>query len=257
MPNRMDKNMGFAKLVDSIIHSSIWSEPLPTRVLWVTMLAMKDENGLVAASMSGLQRAANITPEEFDRAIASLESPDKDSRTPDHEGRRIEKIDGGWLVLNHELYRLEEGKKREQTRERVRRHRAKKQGLTEDVTQSNVTHALPSVSVSVSDSVSVEKEASDLPTIKEVVSFLNETLGTRYSHKTIDTKKLVRARLADGFELNDFKLVIRWKHHEWKGEEKTRAWLRPSTLFGNKFESYLNAARIEDTKRQENKIHGV
>lgn len=97
--------MGFTKLDEGIVHSSIWSEALATRVLWVTMLAMADSNGFVSSSRSGLLRAANIPEADFNVAIEILEAPDPDSRSPEHGGRRIEKCDGGWMVLNYRRYR--------------------------------------------------------------------------------------------------------------------------------------------------------
>ena len=97
--------MGFTKLDEGIVHSSIWSESYPTRLLWVTMLAMCDSKGFVASSRSGLIRAANITEGEFDISVAILEAPDEDSRSPEFDGRRVEKRDGGWQVLNYQKYR--------------------------------------------------------------------------------------------------------------------------------------------------------
>jgi hypothetical protein len=97
--------MGFTKLDSGIVLSSVWSESLATRVVWITLLAMKDFEGKVLCSRQGLMRSANVPKEEFDEAIRTLESPDEDSRSVEYEGRRIEKIDGGWIVLNHFKYR--------------------------------------------------------------------------------------------------------------------------------------------------------
>jgi hypothetical protein len=97
--------MGFAKLDECIIDSSIWAEPPEVRVVWITMLAKADADGYVASSMSGLQRASNVSKEHTENAVRILEAPDADSRTPDNEGRRIEKVDGGWLILNYRKYR--------------------------------------------------------------------------------------------------------------------------------------------------------
>jgi hypothetical protein len=147
--------MGFAKLDHGILNSSIWAESPATRVLWITMLAMKDENGFVASSRSGLARIANISQVEFEAAILCLESPDKDSRTSDNEGRRVSKIEGGWVILNNDKYRLHGEISKEQTRNRVRRYRDRlRQSKNDNVTRRSVTCTLPSVSVSVSDSVS-------------------------------------------------------------------------------------------------------
>lgn len=69
------------------------------------MLAMADRKGRVWASLPGLANRARVTLEEAETAITLFLSPDKYSRTTDNEGRRIEPIDGGWRLLNHEKYR--------------------------------------------------------------------------------------------------------------------------------------------------------
>lgn len=96
---------GFVKLYSSITSSSVWSESKEVRVLWITMLAEAGPDGVVAASVPGIARFANLTVEECEAALVVLEAPDKHSRTKDDEGRRIRPVDGGWLVLNHQKYR--------------------------------------------------------------------------------------------------------------------------------------------------------
>ena len=73
----------------------------------------------------------------------------------------------------------------------------------------------------------------------EIVDYLNQKAGTRYKHSSEDTRKHIRARVNDGYTIDDFKTVIDRKVEEWKGTEWEK-FLRPSTLFGSKFESYLN-----------------
>lgn len=141
--------MPYSKLDCGITKSSIWAEALHVRVVWISFLAEKDENGFVESSRSGMIRICNVTPEQFDEAVSKLESPDPDSRTPDNEGRRISKIEGGWVVLNHEKYRLSTDIQRDKTRERVKRYRERLKNVT-DCTDCNVTQALAPVSVSVS-----------------------------------------------------------------------------------------------------------
>jgi hypothetical protein len=143
--------MAFSKLDPKITSSSLWDQKDHVVRVWVAFLAEKDENGLVISSYGSMRRTCNVTDDQdgikFDEAIKILESPDPDSRTPDFDGRRIEKINGGWIVLNHEKYRLNDCIIREQTKERVRRFRDKNK-------QCNVTDTLPSVSVSEYGSVS-------------------------------------------------------------------------------------------------------
>ena len=73
----------------------------------------------------------------------------------------------------------------------------------------------------------------------EIVSYLNERAGTHYRNTSDKTQAVIRARLNDGFSLSDFKTVIDKKCDDWIGTEYEK-YLRPETLFGTKFESYLN-----------------
>lgn len=113
----------YVKLFASILDSSIWSENYPTRLVWITMLAMADAAGVVKASTSGVARRAAVTRKEADAAIAVLCSPDKDRPDQPHEGRRLEVIDGGWFVLNYEKYREIRTQQQFRDAQRQRKHR--------------------------------------------------------------------------------------------------------------------------------------
>lgn len=82
----------------------------------------------------------------------------------------------------------------------------------------------------------------------EVVDYLNLRAGTKYRSTSEDTRKHIRARVNDGYTLDDFKAVIDRKVAEWKGTEWEK-FLRPSTLFGSKFESYLNQKEEPKVKK--------
>lgn len=142
--------MHYAKVFDTIIHSSIWAEPSDTRVLWITMLVMSDRDGVIQASTSGLARAANITLESCKAALSILEAPDIDSKDKDYGGRRVERLDsGGWKVLNKAKYRDLQTPEQAGWAERQRRHRESKEG------GSHVTSRDPS-STSVSGSTQIK-----------------------------------------------------------------------------------------------------
>jgi uncharacterized phage protein (TIGR02220 family) len=72
----------------------------------------------------------------------------------------------------------------------------------------------------------------------EIIEYLNEVLGTRLK-ATDKVKSLVSARIREGHSLDDFKTVIDKKYAEW-GKTDMAKYLRPETLFGNKFNGYLN-----------------
>ena len=75
--------------------------------------------------------------------------------------------------------------------------------------------------------------------IKEIIDYLNERAGTNYKTTTQKTRDIIKARLNEKFTVEDFKVVIDKKVSDWKGTEWEK-FLRPETLFSNKFEGYLN-----------------
>ena len=88
-------------------------------------------------------------------------------------------------------------------------------------------------------------------TCTEVIEYLNLKAQTRYRSSTPKTKQLIRARLSEGFILDDFKIVIDNKVSDWKGTEWEK-FLRPETLFGTKFEGYLNARQTVQKSTNKN-----
>lgn len=75
--------------------------------------------------------------------------------------------------------------------------------------------------------------------VKTIVGYLNEKAGTRYKFSTRKTQQHINARLNEGYTLQDFQTVIDKKCTEWMNTDMEK-FLRPETLFGTKFESYLN-----------------
>jgi hypothetical protein len=96
---------GYTKLLGSLIHSTIWREADHVRLVWITMLAIVNRDGIVEASVPGLADAARVTLEQCEDALSKLAKPDKYSRSREHDGRRIGDVPGGWRLLNYESYR--------------------------------------------------------------------------------------------------------------------------------------------------------
>lgn len=76
--------------------------------------------------------------------------------------------------------------------------------------------------------------------VAEIIDYLNGATGSRYRTSTPKTKSLIRARFNEGFTVEDFKTVIDKKVRAWGADSVMQKYLRPETLFGTKFESYLN-----------------
>ena len=75
--------------------------------------------------------------------------------------------------------------------------------------------------------------------VDKVIDYFNQKCKTKYRKNTRDIRKLIIARINEGYTFEDFKTVIDKKYREWKGTEMQK-YLRPSTLFGTKFQQYLN-----------------
>lgn len=116
---------GYTKLFSDIITSTIWQEPNDCRVLWITILALKDEGNICRATVPALAKLCNISPEQCEAYLEQFQSPDKYSRSQDFDGRRIEQVDGGWFVLNGQKYKdmLRGQERRDYIRVKVAEHR--------------------------------------------------------------------------------------------------------------------------------------
>ncbi len=88
---------------------------------------------------------------------------------------------------------------------------------------------------------------SKVKEIKDIVGDLNQVLNSSYKPTSSKNRELIEARLAEGFTVEDFKVVHRKMAKAWGIDNKMRQFLRPITLYSNKFESYLN--RPEDIRQ--------
>lgn len=103
--------------------------------------------------------------------------------------------------------------------------------------------------VSYHDSYNDSYHDSSQGSVKEVIAYLNEKAGKNYRDSSKHSASLIKARLSEGFSVEDFKRVIDNKVADWKPRKDMEIYLRPETLFGTKFEGYLNENRGEGEKR--------
>jgi uncharacterized phage protein (TIGR02220 family) len=74
---------------------------------------------------------------------------------------------------------------------------------------------------------------------QQIIDYLNDKTGKRYRPTNQKTIKFIDARIKEGYNYNDFRQVIDNKSKVWLGTSR-EIYLRPETLFGNRFDSYLN-----------------
>lgn len=120
----------YVKVFAQILRSTIAKDHI-TRWVFEDLLKLADSDGVVDVDRESVARLTNVPLDIVNRGISELEKPDPNSRSQEHDGRRIVRLDDsrdwGWLIVNYQYYRnlTTENQRREKTRERVRRFREK------------------------------------------------------------------------------------------------------------------------------------
>lgn len=130
---------------------------------------------------------------------------------------------------------------REDTRNRVAAYRERKK-LEEkpDGNGCNVTSNKNVTDKELELEEEIDKEIDIKTYIVEIITHLNAKCNKKYKTSSTKTRDLIKARLNLGFTVEDFKTVIDVKASHWLDDNEMNQYLRPSTLFGTKFEEYLN-----------------
>ena len=83
-------------------------------------------------------------------------------------------------------------------------------------------------------------DSDNLSEVWKIIHYLNGKTGSKFSAKSTKTQSLISARIKEGRTVEDFKTVIDKKVDDWANDQRMCKYLRPETLFGTKFEGYLN-----------------
>lgn len=249
----------FVKIYGDILDSSVWGEPLSVRVVWITLLAMADQSGLVKASSDGISRRANVPLKQTDQALIVLTSPDPRSKISDNEGRRVERVEGGYQILNYMHYRELRTEKQIADAERIRRKR-------EEAKQRNATNATksdmsPEVEVEVDKTTSVTKKRGDAEYPPEFELLWNARPRRSGPDNKRAAFKAFNARMAEGVAY-DVMLegVKRYRAHLIAtGKEGTAYVKMCSTFLGpdKHFNDEYLAAKPEEPAPEQRKVSGV
>lgn len=131
---------------------------------------------------------------------------------------------------------------------RVRKHREQK------ALQCNANETICNTEIDIEKEIDKEIDINkeEKNPYKEIIDCLNKFAKTNYRHTSQVTKDKIKARWNDGFRLNDFETVIKTKCSEWMGTDMEK-YLRPKTLFGSNFESYLNQ-KVSKEKSNTDKV---
>lgn len=203
------------------IWDDVWFQELPIvwKCLWWYLFSKCDEAGIwkVNKKLAEFQIGRKI---QWDKAFQYL-NKDKE---------RIKFYNGFWVIV--EFVSFQYGDK---VYTSVHPFHEKIRGMLDRVSNT--------LSDRVKEEEEVKEEVKDKgkeEEYKNIINDLNIVLGTSYQHTTGKTKELIRARLNEGFNVDDFKTVHRKMLKTWGADTRMAKYLRPLTLYSPKFESYLN-----------------
>lgn len=114
----------------------------------------------------------------------------------------------------------------------------------------NVINNLEKVGYGEEKPLIASEGSSLLETTKEIISYLNEVTKSKFKYSSKATQSKINARLNEGYILDDFIAVIDKKWVEWKNTDFEK-YMCPETLFGTKFEKYLNQKTKSKSKNDE------
>ena len=254
----------YVRLFSSLLDSSIWLEADATVRLWIAMLCMANQEGLVLTSVGGLARRANVSKEDCEAGLAVLAAPDPDSKDPDNEGRRIERVVNGWLVLNHHKYREIEDPRRLADARRQRRCRVKQKGLELEIYAPIPASDPRGAMVPVSNAIAqVEERATDAAGARERMRTAIELVAAYFKARarkgqrwmlTSEKETKVRARLKEnGMDVSELFWAIDGAMKDpWiTGEDpKSPGYLEIRTIFRDRsqVERFVQMAGDPDTE---------
>lgn len=237
---------GYAKVFTRILDSTVWRENDQTRLLWITMLALADREGVVHCTVPGLADRAKISLEACEYGLGKFMQPDKYSWSKESEGRRIREVDSGWLLINHEKFRnlMSYEETKEKTRLRVAKHRSKQKALhsVTNVT-SNASNDIASASTKATTTTKTESQKHCArPTIEQVQEYCQER------GNSVDPQTWLDHYTSNGFKIGknsmkDWRAAVRtWERNGIQGGKQN----------GNKRDEEFEAAyqRVEEADRE-------
>ena len=195
------------------------------RALWIDLLA-------VAAKDDGFIRANEETPYLSQQLAGMLVYEEKfftETIEKFVEMGKIDRDENGILyICQWEKYATSSNYKR------VLKHRLSKDGV-----MFGVSKEMPPVTHNITEHNKTKHIIKEI--VPQIINYLNEKTGKKFSPKPEGTIRLITGRLKEGRTLDDFKRVIDVKTAKWGGDPKMDDYLRPDTLFRpSNFESYLN-----------------
>ena len=218
---------------------------------------MRDSISIYRTQADAIRKLA---PEDFKEVMLAIFDYGMDGKQPECTGTPLVVFQLIKPLIDKNNTNYENAKKRIQAnQERTVSESQANQERTVSETQSKckMLNVKSKMLNNKKDILSGKPDSAPAYPYREVVEYLNSKIGTSYKASGRDTRKHIKARFDEGYTLEDFQKVIDNKVSEWGKDPDMVKYLRPATLFGTKFESYLNQKTVSggDRKNQFNRFH--
>ncbi len=233
---------GWIKLNRSIQENWLWEEkPFDKKSAWIDLLLMANhknnkfplgneiievEQGSFITSEIKLMNRWGWSKTKLRNFLKLLESEKMITKVVDRKKTTIS-------IVNYKVYQGSEDQ--EKTTEKPQEDQEKTIEKPQEDTNKNDNN---------------EKNDKNNIMVAEIISYLNEKTGKNFKSGVAKNRDLIKARLKEGYSVEDFKKVIDIKVAEWLNDEAMSKFLRPETLFSNKFEGYLNQKPKQEVKKR-------
>jgi hypothetical protein len=223
------------------------------------MLAMANQNGIVPATAPGISSVAFVSLNETRKAIALLEAPDPDSKSLENEGKRICRVEGGYLILNYDKYRsFNYSMKDEAVYMREYREKKKKESeLKTNKSYNVITKKLHSASASASESKSIKIKTKIKNKIEEFKKVWFEQIkfymikypGLDYNLEREKIEAWIDENSRKALKKKNWNLFI----HGWLGRSKPQYGFKNQQIQKQVLTEAEKITQIEDQEEQKKK----
>ena len=200
--------------------------PLSSRLLYYELGMRADDDGFVS-NWRKILAFTGLTQDDLKVLISK---------------KYIIPFESGIIVIRH--WRINNYLQKDRTKPTIYKNELKQLDLSDGVYElyTNCIHSIDKNSIDIYSPA----EQDTIP-YQDIINYLNLKTNKHFKNNTSKTRSLIKARIKEGFAVEDFKKVIDKKTDEWLNDSKMNCYLRPETLFGTKFESYLNEKATNKT----------
>lgn len=236
----------YAKLMSRITESSLMEEDVPVRYVFMMMLAIADPEGYVVGTDVAIARRMNISVNDLQKALVPLMSPDPNSNSKEHDGKRIIDSDceRGYFVVNYRKYRdtRDEEQRREYMRDYMRKYRAGK-GVAPVNKRKPRKPRLAQEEAEVKEEVS-KRDLAKPDSEQSVIDFCESRGLPKSDGTSIWNKWLGNGFKNGGNAIKDWRAtIISWQGHGYLPSQKNGTKAPQGSRFPTPSEKYAEAVR--------------